>query len=240
MVYFHITDPHPPWHYFFFFPNTILNFSLLVLRPFIFSRLIFGPPPLTHPVRSKYKTKQNTHTKERWVVRFTFSLIFSFRSIFSLIRAEARFLNHACISQLHVHLLEFSEVPLLEGMCDSDTGGQTSRVVFAHPQILRPELCNHVESWCLWRSCLRVSWFMRNSLAVTVKTESAGDSGLFLWASPLLCAQTDSTHPAHPSPVRPSQREPLQHVVQQVYLFSSLVWVILCENSKQKYLHRFA
>ena len=39
-------------------------------------------------------------------------------------------------------------------------------------------------------------------------------------ASPLC---TDSTHPAHPSPVRPSQREPLQHVVQQVYLFSSLV-----------------
>ena len=125
------------------------------------------------------------------------------------------------------HLLWFSEVPLLEGMCDSDTGGQTSRVVFAHPQILRPELCNHVESWCLWRSCLRVSWFMRNSLAVTVKTESAGDSGLFLWASPLLCAQTDSTHPAHPSPMRPSQREPLQHVVQQVYLFSSLVCSLL-------------
>jgi hypothetical protein len=145
-----------------------------------------------------------------------------------------------CWGSLPGHLLEFSEVPLLEGTCDSDTGGQTSRVVFAHPQILRPELCNHVESWCLWRSCLRVSWFMRNSLAVTVKTESAGDSGLFLWASPLLCAQTDSTHPAHPSPVRPSQREPLQHVVQQVYLFSSLVWVILCENSKQKYLHRFA
>ena len=40
----------------------------------------------------------------------------------------------------------FSEVPLLEGMCDSDTGGQTSQVAFAHPQILRPELCNHVES----------------------------------------------------------------------------------------------
>ena len=39
-----------------------------------------------------------------------------------------------------------SEVPLLEGMCDSDTGGQTSQVAFAHPQILRPELCNHVES----------------------------------------------------------------------------------------------
>lgn len=39
-------------------------------------------------------------------------------------------------------------------------------------------------------------------------------------ASPLC---TDNVYPAHPSPVRPSQREPLQHVVQQVYLFSSLV-----------------
>ena len=39
-------------------------------------------------------------------------------------------------------------------------------------------------------------------------------------ASPLC---TDNVHPAHPSPVRPSQREPLQHVVQQVSLFSSLV-----------------
>lgn len=39
-------------------------------------------------------------------------------------------------------------------------------------------------------------------------------------ASPLC---TDSAHPAPTSPVRPSQREPLQHVVQQVYLFSSLV-----------------
>ena len=43
----------------------------------------------------------------------------------------------------------------------------------------------------------------------------------------------------HPSPVRPSQSAPLQHVVQQVYLFSSSVWVILCENTKQKYLHMF-
>ena len=39
-------------------------------------------------------------------------------------------------------------------------------------------------------------------------------------ASPLC---TDSAHPAPTSPVRLSQREPLQHVVQQVYLFSSLV-----------------
>ena len=35
------------------------------------------------------------------MVRFTFSLIFSFRSIFSLIRAEAQFLKHTHISQLH-------------------------------------------------------------------------------------------------------------------------------------------
>ncbi|MXQ93701.1 hypothetical protein E5288_WYG017916 [Bos mutus] len=28
-------------------------------------------------------------------------------------------------------------------MCDSDTGDQTSRAAFAHPQILRPELCDH-------------------------------------------------------------------------------------------------
>ena len=34
--------------------------------------------------------------------------------------------------------------------------------------------------------------------------------------------QTAPTLPT-PSPVRLSQREPLQHVVQQVYLFSSLV-----------------
>ena len=50
-------------------------------------------------------------------------------------------------------------------------GGQTRRVAFAHPQILRPVLCNHVESWCFWWSCLRVSWFMRNYLTVIVKTE---------------------------------------------------------------------
>lgn len=34
--------------------------------------------------------------------------------------------------------------------------------------------------------------------------------------------QTAPTLP-HPSPVTPSQTEPLQHVFQQVYLFSSLV-----------------
>ena len=34
--------------------------------------------------------------------------------------------------------------------------------------------------------------------------------------------QTAPTLP-HPSPVRPSQSAPLQHVVQQVYLFSSSV-----------------
>ena len=38
------------------------------------------------------------------------------------------------------------EVLFLEGMCDSDTSGQASRVAFVHPQILRPELCDHVES----------------------------------------------------------------------------------------------
>ena len=37
-----------------------------------------------------------------------------------------------------------------------------------------------------------------------------------------LCRETTPTLP-HPSPVRLSQSAPLQHVVQQVYLFSSSV-----------------
>ena len=88
-----------------------------------------------------------------------------------LSRRDGSMLCGLCWGSLPGHLLWFSEVPLLEGMCDSDTGGQTSQVAFANPQILRPELCNHVESWCFWRSCLRVSWFIRNYLTVTVKTE---------------------------------------------------------------------
>ena len=59
-------------------------------------------------------------------------------------------------------------------------------------------------------------------ITVTVKTEECwGLRPLPVSLASPLC--TDSTHPAHPSPVRPSQREPLQHVVQQVSLFSSLV-----------------
>ena len=65
---------------------------------------------------------------------------------------------------------------------------------------------------------------MRSYLAVTVKTGECW--GLrpppVSLASPLLCTQTDSAHPALLPRETVSER-PLQHVVQQADLFSSLV-----------------
>ena len=45
----------------FFFSNTVLNFPLLVLRPFILPRLIFGPPPLNHSQVQMQNEAEHTH-----------------------------------------------------------------------------------------------------------------------------------------------------------------------------------